>query len=363
MGSKSFLILEDGTEFEGIPFGYETDRMGEIVFNTSMSGYQEVLTDPSYSGQIITMTYPMIGNYGVNSDDTESEKVQVSGFVVKEYSKSYSNHRATGSLGDYLIASKIPGIEGIDTRKITMHIRDKGAMRAGIFFDRKGAAAKLKEHPKMEGLDLATGVSCTDPYTFGEIKKETPLVAVFDFGVKTSILRLLHKEGFSVKVYPGNFSLKEALKEGAKGVFISNGPGDPDAVKYGIPLVKEIVSEGIPAFGICLGHQIIALGLGAKTYKLKFGHRGANQPVKNLNNGKIEITSQNHGFAVDMETLKKSSEVEITHINLNDNTVEGLRHKKLPIMSVQYHPEAGPGPHDSLYLFREFYNLVQGHKN
>ncbi len=356
---KCYLILEDGTEFTGQSFGYESDMLGELVFNTSMSGYQEVLTDPSYSGQIVTMTYPMIGNYGINREDTESEKVQVSGFVVREYSKNYSNFRATGPLDEYLREAKIAAIEGIDTRKITRYIRDRGAMRAGIFLEKKGAVEKVRSHPRMTGLDLASSVSCKEHFSYGEKDKSRPLIAVFDFGIKTNILRLLEKEGFSLNVYPGKTPLKDALKDGVKGVFLSNGPGDPAAVEYGKSLVEDIAKEEIPAFGICLGHQIMALGLGGSTYKLKFGHRGANQPVKNMDTGKIEITSQNHGFAVDMESLKKKSQVEITHVNLNDNTVEGLRHKRLPIMSVQYHPEASPGPHDSRYLFNDFYKMVK----
>ena len=359
MTKKSYLILEDGLELEGTGFGHESETIGEIVFNTSMSGYQEILTDPSYNGQIITMTYPMIGNYGINEEDTESAKIQVSGFVVKEYSKVYSNFRATCSLEEYLKKSGIPAIEGIDTRKVTRYIRDKGAMRAGIFPDRKGALEKVLAFPKMEGSNLADNVICSEPYDYGEKKPGTPFVAAFDFGIKTNILRLLSGTGFSVRVYPGHMPLSQVMKDGPDGIFLSNGPGDPDAIPYGKQLVKDAVQEKIPTFGICLGHQLIALGLGARTYKLKFGHRGANQPVKNLTTGKIEITSQNHGFAVDYETMKNNPDVEITHMNLNDNTVEGLRHKKLPVMSVQYHPEASPGPHDSQYLFTEFYRMIK----
>jgi len=358
MSRKAYYILEDGTEFEGTMFGYEGESMGESVFNTSMSGYQEILTDPWYRGQIIAMTYPMIGNYGVNSDDVESDRIQAAGFVVREYSKTYSNFRATGSLADYLKAGKIPAIEGIDTRKLTLHLRDRGAMRAGIFFDREGAIERLKAHPDMNGLDLASLVSCTSKYTFGERKSSNPDIAVFDFGVKLNILRLLNASGFNVTVYPGNTKLQTVLADGAKGVFLSNGPGDPAAVDYAKQLVRDIAAQKVACFGICLGHQIMALGLGGKTYKLKFGHRGGNQPVKNLLNGSVEITSQNHGFAADMESLKSNSDIEITHINLNDNTVEGLRHKKLPMFSVQYHPESAPGPHDSRYLFDEFRKMV-----
>ncbi|MBN2403858.1 MAG: glutamine-hydrolyzing carbamoyl-phosphate synthase small subunit [Spirochaetes bacterium] len=358
MPQKLYLILEDGTEFEGSGFGYDSDCLGEVVFNTSMSGYQEVLTDPSYTGQIVAMTYPMIGNYGINREDVESDRVQAAGFVVKEYSKTYSNYRAVMSLSDYLIEAKVPAIEGIDTRKLTRHIRDKGALRGGIFRDRNGAVEKLLAHPKMDGLDLASKVSCVKPYTFGEADTG-PRIAVFDFGVKTNILRLLRESGFSVTVYPGNMKLKDVMKDNVKGVFLSNGPGDPDAIPYAPELVQDIAKENIPCFGICLGHQLIALGLGGKTYKLKFGHRGANQPVKNLLTGKVEISSQNHGFAVDYDSMKDNPDIELTHINLNDKTVEGLRHKKLPMFSVQYHPEASPGPHDSRYLFEQFRRLVK----
>jgi len=359
MSRPAYLILEDGTGFPGTSFGSEIESPGEVVFNTSMSGYQEILTDPSYNGQIIAMTYPMMGNYGVNGDDVESDRVQVAGFVVKEYSKTYSNHRATGSLGDYLKQAGVPGIEGIDTRKLTLHIRDKGALRGGIFFDTKNAVEKLRSHPTMAGLDLASGVSCKEAYDFNPQDRGIKL-AVVDFGVKTNILRLLAAEGFAVRVYPAKTTLKKMLDDGARGIFLSNGPGDPDAVTYARELVIDIARERVPSFGICLGHQIMALGLGGKTYKLKFGHRGANQPVKNLDRDTVEITSQNHGFAVDYDSLKYSADIEITHMNLNDNTVEGLRHRTLPMFSVQYHPEASPGPHDSRYLFNEFYRKVNG---
>jgi carbamoyl-phosphate synthase small subunit len=360
MSKKAYLILEDGAMFEGKSFGADLESIGEVVFNTSMSGYQEVLTDPSYSGQIIAMTYPMIGNYGVNDEDVESLKIQVAGFVVKEYSKTYSNFRATKSLDAYLKEQGAAAIEDVDTRKLTRHIRDKGALRGGIFYDPEGARERLLGHPKMEGLDLTGGVTCKEPYWYSDERREGPMVAVFDFGVKLNILRLLEGSGFRVRVFPGHTPLKDALKEGARGIFISNGPGDPDAVPHGRGLVRDIMREQIPCFGICLGHQIIGLGLGGSTYKLKFGHRGGNQPVKNLISGNVEITSQNHGFAVNYDSLKDHKDVEVTHINLNDNTVEGLRHKKLPLFSVQYHPEASPGPHDSRYLFRQFYESVAG---
>jgi carbamoyl-phosphate synthase small subunit len=357
MQSKSYLVLEDGTTFEGISFGYDGDTLGEAVFNTSMSGYQEILTDPSYCGQIVTMTYPMIGNYGVNDEDTESSKVQVAGFVVKEYAKTLSNFRATKTLAKYLEENKIVAIEGVDTRKLTRHIRDKGAMRSGIFRSLDGALEKVKASPSMNGLDLASVVMCKKPYDFGSPEGKTK-VAVFDFGIKTNILRLLDSHGFAVRVYPGNTPLDEALKDGNTCVFLSNGPGDPAAVTYGITLVQDIAKKKIPCFGICLGHQMIALGLGAKTYKLKFGHRGGNQPVKNIATGAVEITSQNHGFSVDDSSMSAIPDVEVTHCNLNDQTVEGIRHTKLPIFSVQYHPESNPGPHDSVYLFSQFKEMV-----
>lgn len=358
MGAKAWLILEDGTEFEGRMFGHNGESLGEVVFNTSMSGYQEVLTDPSYRGQIVAMTYPMIGNYGVNYEDVESDRIQVAGFVVREYSKTYSSFRATGSLGDYLKDGHIAAIEAIDTRMLTRHIRDKGAMRAGIFHDRKDALEKLKSHPGMEGLDLASEVSCREKYSFGERINGNPDIAVFDFGVKLNILRLLNASGFNITVYPGNTMLSKVISEGAQGIFLSNGPGDPAAVHYAKVLVEDIVKEQIPCFGICLGHQIMGLGLGGRTYKLKFGHRGGNQPVKNLSTGSVEITSQNHGFAVDIDSLKGNPDIEVSHINLNDNTVEGIRHKRLPLFSVQYHPEASPGPHDSRYLFDRFREMI-----
>ncbi len=362
MQKKAFLILEDGFLLEGYSFGYEDETMGEVVFNTSMSGYQEILTDPSYTGQIVTLTYPMIGNYGINEEDVESDKIQVAGFIVKEYSKKYSNYRATSSLSDYLIKNKIPAIEGVDTRKLTTYIRDKGALRGGIFQSKEGAVEKLKNFPQMNGLDLATGVSTKKPYVFHADNKNKYSVAVVDFGVKTNILRMLQEQGFNVKVYPAETKFEDIISGGIDGIFLSNGPGDPAAVKYAPELVRKIAENKIPCFGICLGHQLLSIGLSTETYKLKFGHRGGNQPVKNLSNGKIEITSQNHGFAIDQKKLSGNKDIEITHINLNDNTVEGIKHKTLPIFSVQYHPEASPGPNDSKYLFKQFYELIDKNK-
>ncbi|MBN1498610.1 MAG: glutamine-hydrolyzing carbamoyl-phosphate synthase small subunit [Spirochaetes bacterium] len=359
MQKKAFLILEDGFTLEGLSFGYEGETMGEVVFNTSMSGYQEILTDPSYTGQIVTLTYPMIGNYGINSEDIESDKIQVAGFVVKEYSRKYSNHRATSSLADYLIKNKIPAIEGIDTRKLTTYIRDKGALRGGIFFTQNDSISKLKNFPEMTGLDLATGVSAAEPYVFHNDPQNKYSVAVVDFGVKTNILRMLKEQGLNVKVFPAQTPFNEIIADKIDGIFLSNGPGDPAAVEYAPELVRKISESKIPCFGICLGHQLLSIGLSTDTYKLKFGHRGGNQPVKNLSTGSVEITSQNHGFSVDQKSLSGNKDIEVTHINLNDNTVEGIKHKTLPIFSVQYHPEASPGPNDSKYLFRQFYELIE----
>lgn len=365
---KAILVLEDGRYFVGENFGAEGEVIGEVVFNTSMSGYQEILTDPSYKYQIVTMTYSMIGNYGVNEEDTESDKVQVSGFVVKEYSKTYSNFRATSSLGEYLKKNKIIAIEGIDTRSLTKHLRDKGS-KMGIIstleFDVNILIAKIKAVPGMEGMDLVHDVTTKKVYTYTEtsMKEYIPFcnteakdsfhVVAYDFGIKTNILRKLVDRGCKVTVVPATMSYKELIDTySPDGVFLSNGPGDPAAVSYAIENVKGLIKADLPLFGICLGHQLLGLALGAETYKLKFGHRGGNQPVKYFKNGKTEISSQNHGFAVKTETMPKNSEV--THLNLNDQTVEGIRVKGKPIFSVQYHPEASPGPHDSDYLFDEF---------
>ena len=359
MSKKCCLVLEDGTEFKGISFGYEGDSIGEAVANTSMGGYQEILTDPSSNGQIVAMTCPMIGNYGVNDEDAESNTIQAAGLVVKEYSKIFSNFRATMSLGDYLKNAKIPAIEGVDTRKLTVHLRDNGTMRAGIFFDnfnKEEALKKLKSHPSMLGLDLTSKVSCEKPYVYSS--KNTPTIGVYDLGVKTGVLRLLTKSGFSVKVYPAKTPLADMLKDNVSAICFSNGPGDPETLTYVIDTVKEAITKKIPIFGVCLGHQVIATALGGKTFKLKFGHRG-NQPVQNLNSRSVEITPQNHSFAVDYDSLKNNADVEITHINLNDNTVEGLRHKKLPIMSIQHYSEASFEPKDSKRFFEEFYKLVK----
>lgn len=370
---KAKLILENGTSFTGESFGAGGETSGEVVFNTSLTGYQEILTDPSYAGQIVTMTYPLIGNYGVNLDDMESIKPQVAGFVVKESSKLPSNFRSTESLEEWLKKHGIIGIENIDTRMLTKIIRSVGAMR-GILstqdLDDESLLTKVKKSPQMTGLDLATRVTTRDIYKWSDVDK-TPFalapthstngkkwkVIVYDYGVKYNILRRLTSYGCDLTVLPASFPTEEALEMNPDGIFLSNGPGDPTAVKYAIMNIKKLIGKK-PIFGICLGHQLLALALGGKTFKLKFGHRGANHPVKNLLIETIEITSQNHGFAVDPDSLDSKS-IEITHTNLNDGTNEGFRHRSLPILCVQYHPEASPGPHDSDYLFKQFVEMME----
>jgi carbamoyl-phosphate synthase small subunit len=372
---KAKLALEDGTVFTGEAFGAETEVTGEVVFNTSMTGYQEILTDPSYAGQIVTMTYPLIGNYGVNAEDMESARPQVAGFIVKEYFDFYSNFRATGSLGDWLARHKIMGIQGIDTRMLTKIIRTTGAMRGVIStvdLNDENLIAKARKSPTMTGLDLATTVTTPKPYAWDEVDR-TPFllppslktrsngkrwnVVVYDYGVKYNILRRLNMYGCKLTVVPSQYTAEQILDMNPDGIFLSNGPGDPAAVRYAIQNIKKLIGKK-PIFGICLGHQLLALALGGKTFKLKFGHRGANHPVKNLLNSEIEITSQNHGFAVDPRSLDPAT-IEITHVNLNDGTNEGFRHRRLPIFSVQYHPEASPGPHDSDYLFARFIEMME----
>ncbi len=372
------LALENGTVFTGEHFGAEGEVTGEVCFNTSMTGYQEILTDPSYAGQIVTMTYPLIGNYGVNLDDVESVKPQVSGFVVKEYFDFYSNWRAKMSLGDWLKQHNILAIQGIDTRMLTKILRDQGAMRGVVStndLDDMSLIAKAKASPEMTGRDLAKNVTTPKQYCWndidsthyalstknGETNNAQYKVVVYDYGVKQNILRRLTSYGCDLTVVPASTPAEQVLAMNPDGIFLSNGPGDPDAVKYAILNLKKLIGKK-PIFGICLGHQLLALALGGKTYKLKFGHRGANHPVKNLHNNEIEITSQNHGFAVDWKTMDES-QVELTHINLNDQTVEGFQHKKFPLFCVQYHPEASPGPHDSDYLFSKFVKMMEQQKD
>jgi carbamoyl-phosphate synthase small subunit len=359
---KAALALEDGTTFLGTSFGADTERSGEVVFNTSMTGYQEVVTDPSYKGQLVVMTYPQIGNYGITTTDMESRHPFLEGLVVREASKTYSNFAASESLQAFLTRHGVPGIEGVDTRALTRRLRDKGAMRAVLStsdLERRSLVAKARSIPKMVGLDLAKEVTCVKPFEWkGDVRRPHDLhVVVVDFGVKYSILRCLEDSGCKVTVVPAQMDAADIRRLSPDGVVLSNGPGDPEPVSYGIETAKRLLDAQIPLFGICLGHQIMGLAFGGRTYKLKFGHHGANHPVKELASGKIEITAQNHGFCVDMGSLPKA--IRSTHVNLNDMTCEGMEHAQLPAFSVQYHPEAGAGPHDSRYLFKRFTELMK----
>ncbi|MEX2578467.1 MAG: glutamine-hydrolyzing carbamoyl-phosphate synthase small subunit [Verrucomicrobiales bacterium] len=386
---KAILALEDGTVFEGVAFGAESTQTGEICFNTSMTGYQEILTDPSYRGQFVTMTCPLIGNYGVSKADAESSRVHVRGFVIEELCDVPSNWRSEQSLHDYLADAGVPGIEGIDTRALTKRLRVGGAMRATLCtdgsLDEAGAVTMARESPPMKGADYVQEVSTPTSYRWdpdsklsrewtivnptsgeeleeedGEMYRPLPdpkyRIVAYDYGIKLNILRKLRRNGFDVEVVGSRTPVSEVLARDPDGVFLSNGPGDPAALDYIHEQVKELIDKK-PVFGICLGHQVLAHAMGGKTFKLKFGHRGGNQPVKDLRSGKIAITSQNHGFAVDAESLP--AHLEVTHINLNDKTVEGMRHRDYPVFSVQYHPEAAPGPSDASYFFEEFANLIE----
>lgn len=383
---KAILALEDGTVFHGEAFGARASACGEVCFNTSMTGYQEILTDPSYKGQIVTMTYPLIGNYGVNSKDVESWKPHVGGFVIRELSPVVSNWRSEWTLSEYLTRNGIPGIQGVDTRALTKKLRVRGAMNGFISTEgvsEEEALRQARQWGGLVGVDYVKEVTHPQPFAWDEKDQQSrdfalvrgmgeigdprdqglplpeasiPIVA-YDFGIKYNILRRLRQRGFKVQVVPAHTPAEEALSYKPAGIFLSNGPGDPAALPYAAKAVHDLVRKDIPIFGICLGHQILGLGMGGKTFKLKFGHRGGNQPVKDLISGKVEITSQNHGFAVDPTSLPK--EILVDRINLNDQTVEGMRHRSKRIFSVQYHPEASPGPHDSGPLFDEFRKLIE----
>jgi len=374
--NPAILALEDGTVFEGRAFGALTERSGEVVFNTSLTGYQEIFTDPSYSGQIVVLTYPQIGNYGANDDDMESARPFIEGLAVRDFSPIVSSWRSDQAADAFLKLHNIPIIDSIDTRKLVRHLRTRGVMRgvlSSISTDIKGLIEKARSIPSMAGLDLATRVSTVSSYAWNSpVEPCSPSeriraaqagayhVVAYDFGIKRNILRRLVTSGCRVTVVPSGATAEEVMRLNPDGVFLSNGPGDPEPLAAQAAEVQKLIGK-TPIFGICLGHQILGLAMGGKTYKLKFGHRGGNHPVLNRKTNKVEITAQNHGFAVDPDSIKDNV-AEITHVNLNDQTVEGLRHRSEPVFCVQYHPEAAPGPHDSLYLFEDFTRMMQEHK-
>lgn len=356
---KALLALEDGTVFHGSTFAGEGEVSGEVVFNTSMAGYQEVLTDPSYKGQIVTMTYPLIGNYGINPEDVESARIQVEGFVVREYEPTPSNWRCQETLAHYLNQQGILGIEGVDTRALTRHIRLAGAMKGVMSttdLDPLSLTEKARASQGLVGRDLVKNVTCQEPYAWPYEKGSRFRVVALDCGIKFNMIRSLAERGCAVTIVPAHTRAEAIRAMNPDGLLLSNGPGDPEPLAYAVDTIKGLMGD-YPIFGICLGHQLLGLAFGGRTYKLKFGHRGTNHPVKNLLTGKVEITSQNHGFCVDINSIR-DADIEITHINLNDQTVEGMRHRTLPIFSVQYHPEASPGPHDAKYLFDQFIRLM-----
>jgi carbamoyl-phosphate synthase small subunit len=368
MTEPGFLLLEDGTLFRGRIAGPSSraplPAVAEVVFTTNMTGYQEVFTDPSYRGQIVVMTAPQIGNYGINAEDPESSAPQVAGVVVRELSDTYSNWRATGGLGGWLAAAQVPIIQDVDTRRLTRHLRSVGVMRGVIGAGEQpdeAARAALEACPSMEGLDLASRVSTREVYTWGDPRAHHHVVA-YDYGIKRNILRLFVENDCRVTVVPADTSAEAALAHDPDGIFLSNGPGDPDAVAYAPEIIRNLAMGGMPTFGICLGHQLLGLTFGGSTVKMPYGHRGGNHPVKEVETGRVLITSQNHGFAVegDDRSVKGAKELEVTHVNLNDGSIEGLRHRELPVFGVQYHPEAAPGPHDARPLFQEFLSALKG---
>lgn len=368
INNKAFLVFEDGTFFEGKSFGAKNEAYGEIVFNTALTGYQEILTDPSYYGQMVVMTYPHIGNYGINTEDFESQKIYLSSFIAKEFSKGYSNYRAVSSLENFLIKHNITGIEDVDTRKIVRHIRNYGSMNALITTSEDSIMELTKralKYPHIQGIDLVKDVTTKNIYEWNKALEKDfdgiydTVVVVVDFGVKYNILRYFVQNNCRVIVVPAFIDIESIRKLNPDGIFFSNGPGDPEPVKYGIELAKNIIGK-YPVAGICLGCQILSLALSGKTYKLKFGHHGGNHPVKDLRTSKIYITTQNHCFAVDIDSLK--SNIDVTHINLNDQTVEGIMHRDFPLYAVQFHPENGPGPGDASYIFSDFINLLKLNK-
>ena len=367
MTEPGFLLLEDGTLFRGrIASGSAAflPAVAEVVFTTNMTGYQEVFTDPSYRGQIVVMTAPQIGNYGINLEDPESAAPQVAGVVVRELSATYSNWRATGGLDAWLAAAQVPIIQDVDTRRLTRHLRSVGVMRGAIGAGEEpndATRAALEACPSMVGLDLASRVSTKEPYTWGDPRARHHILA-YDYGIKRNILRLFTENDCRITVVPADTPASKALEAEPDGVFLSNGPGDPEAVTYAPDIIRAITTQGVPTFGICLGHQLLGLTFGGSTVKMPYGHRGGNHPVKEVETGRVLITSQNHGFAVtgDDKSVTGAGDLEVTHVNLNDGTIEGLRHRELPVFGVQYHPEAAPGPHDARPLFQEFLSALRG---